>query len=138
MPSGLPEGRRTDHACQPCFDRLSTGLTCVTGLSVWHDTPCADGRPRWQRGTSGATLGTTPGALVNAEHFAQRRCVSRGSPDPRGAQPRQTIAVDRALPGQELVHGQRVTLARFLQAQQTATDCGHYLRLAPYDPALSI
>src|SRR5581483_6725455 len=58
--------------------------------------------------------------------------------DPRGAQPRQTIAVDRALPGQELVHGQRVTLARFLQAQQTATDCGHYLRLAPYDPALSI
>src|SRR5262249_18265285 len=58
--------------------------------------------------------------------------------DARGAQPRQAVALDRALPRQELVDGQLVALARFLEAQQASAHGRDDLCLAPDHPALGV
>ena len=48
------------------------------------------------------------------------------------------MLVDRALPGEELIHRQPVAFARFLQAEQSAAYGSHHLGLAPDDPALGV
>src|SRR4029453_7370814 len=58
--------------------------------------------------------------------------------DAGGAQPGQAEAIDRTLPGEELVHRQRVALAGLFQAPQAPTHRCHDFRFAPYDPALGI
>jgi hypothetical protein len=54
--------------------------------------------------------------------------------DPGGAQPGQTMLVDRELPGKEFVNGQRVTAAGFLKGKQAAADRSYDLGLAADDP----
>src|SRR6185295_1362167 len=56
--------------------------------------------------------------------------------DARSAQARQTVAVDRSLPRQELVDGQLIALACLFEAEQAATDRRDNLCLPPNDPAL--
>jgi hypothetical protein len=51
-------------------------------------------------------------------------------------QARETVLIDGKLPGQELVHGQRLTAAGFFEGQQAATDCGNNFGLAANDPPL--
>ena len=51
-----------------------------------------------------------------------------------GAEPRQAVAVDRTLPGEELLHGQRVAGAGLFQPQQAAADRGDDFGLAADDP----
>ncbi len=56
----------------------------------------------------------------------------------RGAQARQTVIVDRRLPGQEFLNGERIALTGFLQAQQaTAHRCDNF-RLATDHPTARI
>lgn len=51
-----------------------------------------------------------------------------------GPQPRQTVLVDRKLPGQEFVDGQRVAAAGFLKGKQATANGGNDLSLAADDP----
>src|SRR4051794_16285640 len=55
--------------------------------------------------------------------------------DARGAQPRQSVLVDRALPAQELVDREGISVARLLKAEQPPPDRGNDLGLAADDPA---
>src|SRR5437879_5576723 len=52
----------------------------------------------------------------------------------RGAQAGEAMLVDRILPGQEFLDGERVTTARFLERKQTAAHSCHHLGFAPDDP----
>jgi hypothetical protein len=54
--------------------------------------------------------------------------------DSRGTQPSKAVLIDRKLPGQEFVDGQRVTAAGLLEGEQTATDGGNDFGLAADDP----
>src|SRR3546814_7705786 len=45
---------------------------------------------------------------------------------------------DRSLPGYELLQGQVIALAGFRDRQQTTSDCGNDLCLAPHNPPLGI
>src|SRR4029077_17459705 len=54
--------------------------------------------------------------------------------DTRGTQAGQAVTVDRILPGEEFLDGQRVTRARLFERQKPATNRGHHLRLAADDP----
>src|SRR5215510_14425489 len=56
--------------------------------------------------------------------------------DARGAQAGQTMLVDRELPGQEFVHGQRVAAAGFLEGEQAASDRRDDFGLAANNPPL--
>src|SRR5262245_58644386 len=58
--------------------------------------------------------------------------------DARGAQPRQAVALYRALPREELIDGELVALARLLEAQQASAHGRDVLRLAPDHPTLGI
>src|SRR5262249_22988060 len=51
---------------------------------------------------------------------------------------RKAMLIDRALPGEELVDGQLVALAGFLNAEQASAHRGDHLGLAPDDPALCV
>src|SRR5918995_3021448 len=53
-----------------------------------------------------------------------------------GAQPGQTVLVDRELPGQELVHGQGIATARLFERQEATANGGDNLSLAADDPPL--
>src|ERR1700752_4872849 len=73
-----------------------------------------------------------------------RRCVSIALKngrllaillDARGTQTGETVTVDRILPGEKLLDRQRITRARFLERQKSATNRRHHLRLAADDPA---
>src|SRR5262245_66123157 len=55
--------------------------------------------------------------------------------DARGAQPGETMLVDRSLPGKELLDGQRIPRAGFLERPKAATHRGDHLRLSAGDPA---
>src|SRR3954452_21513067 len=55
--------------------------------------------------------------------------------DTGGAKSRQTMLVDRKLPGEEFVNRQGITAAGLLEGEKTATDCGDNLGLAADDPA---
>ena len=55
-----------------------------------------------------------------------------------GAQPWKAVLVDRTLPGQEFIDGQRVSLAGFLDAEETAAHSRYHFRLAPDDPTLGV
>lgn len=57
---------------------------------------------------------------------------------PRRAETGEAMLVDGALPGQEFVERQSVTLTRLLDTDQAATDSGHDLGLSADDPTLSI
>jgi hypothetical protein len=54
--------------------------------------------------------------------------------DARGAQAGQTMLVDRELPGEEFVDGQRVAAAGFLEGKQAATHGRDNFGLAADDP----
>ena len=54
--------------------------------------------------------------------------------DAGGAQPGKAVLVDGKLPGQEFVHGQRVTVAGLLEGEQTAADCGNNFGLTADNP----
>src|SRR6186997_268605 len=54
----------------------------------------------------------------------------------RRTQPGKAVLVDRVLPGQEFLDGERVAGAGLFQRQQSATDRGDHLCLAADDPAL--
>src|SRR5579862_156221 len=56
----------------------------------------------------------------------------------RGAQTSKAVSVDRLLPGEEFLHGQRVARARLLKAEQPAAHRGDYLSLAADNPPLGI
>src|ERR1043165_7142014 len=55
--------------------------------------------------------------------------------DARGTQARKTVTVDRILPGEKLLDGERVTRARFLEREKPATNRRHHLGLATDHPA---
>ena len=66
-----------------------------------------------------------------------RRCSARLFAillDAGGSEPRQAVAVDRTLPGEEFLDGQRVAAAGFLQRQKPAADGGDDFGLAPDHP----
>jgi hypothetical protein len=54
--------------------------------------------------------------------------------DARGAQAGQAMLVDGQLPTEELLSGQRVALAGFFEAEQTATDGSDNFGFATDDP----
>src|SRR6202008_1161118 len=56
--------------------------------------------------------------------------------DARGAQARKPVLVDRELPGQEFVHGQRVAAAGLLEGEQAAANRSDDFSLAANDPPL--
>src|SRR4051794_14437975 len=56
--------------------------------------------------------------------------------DSRGAQSGEAMPIDRALPAQILLDGERVACTRFFEAEQAASHRRHHLRLAADDPAL--
>src|SRR6187397_2284464 len=56
--------------------------------------------------------------------------------NPRRTQPGKAVLVDRVLPGEEFLDGERVAGAGLFQRQQSATDRGDHLCLAADDPAL--
>src|ERR1700758_1513587 len=56
--------------------------------------------------------------------------------DSGGPQSRKTMLVDRELPGQEFVDGQRVAAASFLEGQQAAANRGNDFGLATDTPPL--
>src|SRR5262245_3284899 len=58
--------------------------------------------------------------------------------DAGGAQTGQAVLIDGPLPAQELIDRERVTLAGFLEADQTAADGGDHLCLAANDPPFGI
>src|SRR5262249_8177625 len=53
----------------------------------------------------------------------------------RRAQTSEAMLINRCLPGQELLDGQRVTRTSFLEGQQSATDRCDHLRFSADDPA---
>src|SRR2546421_11228304 len=55
--------------------------------------------------------------------------------DTRGTQAGKAVAVDRILPGEEFLDGQRVTRTPLFERQKSATNRGHHLRLAADDPS---
>src|SRR4051812_18137711 len=55
--------------------------------------------------------------------------------DARGAKSGEAVLVDRILPGEELLDGQRVARAGFLEGEQAAAHGSHDFRLAADDPA---
>jgi hypothetical protein len=57
--------------------------------------------------------------------------------DPGGPEARQAMLIDGELPGQELVHGQRIAAAGLFQGEQTTTDCGDNFGLAADHPPFS-
>src|SRR5689334_19210782 len=54
--------------------------------------------------------------------------------DAGGAQPREAVLVDRELPGQELVHRQRVTAAGFFEREKSAANRSDDFGLTANDP----
>ena len=58
--------------------------------------------------------------------------------DASGTQAGQTVLIDGPLPTQELIDCERVALAGFLEADQTASDGSDYLCLAANDPPFGI
>src|SRR5947208_16326891 len=56
--------------------------------------------------------------------------------DARGAQARQTVLIDRELPGEEFVDGQRVAAAGLLKGKQAAANGSNNFSLAANDPPL--
>ncbi len=56
--------------------------------------------------------------------------------DARGAQPSKTMLVDRVLPGKELLNGQRISGAGFLERLKAATYRRDHFGLSTDDPAL--
>jgi len=58
--------------------------------------------------------------------------------DASGTQAGQAVLIDGPLPAQELIDRERVTLAGFLEADQTAADGGDHLCLAANDPPFGI
>jgi hypothetical protein len=55
--------------------------------------------------------------------------------DARGAQAGQTVLIDGELPAQEFLGGEGVSLAGFLQAEQSAPDGGDHFGLATDHPS---
>ena len=55
--------------------------------------------------------------------------------DARGPQAGQAMLIDGQLPAEELLGGQRIALAGFFEAEQTAADGSHNLGLAADNPA---
>src|SRR5262249_58184162 len=53
----------------------------------------------------------------------------------RDPQTRHTVALDHALPAEELLNRKAITLARFFEADEPAANRSHDLRLAANDPA---
>ncbi len=47
------------------------------------------------------------------------------------------MLIDRTLPGQKLVHGQLITIAGFLNAEETTAHGRYDFRLAANDPSAS-
>lgn len=57
---------------------------------------------------------------------------------PRCAETRKAMLVDRTLPRQEFVDGQRISFASLLDAEKTAAYSGNHLSLAADDPSFRI
>ena len=55
--------------------------------------------------------------------------------DTGGAQSRQTMLINRKLPGKEFVDGQGVTAAGLFEGKQTAADCGNDFGFTPNNPS---
>src|SRR3954466_8716130 len=51
------------------------------------------------------------------------------------AQAGKPVLIDRMLPAEEFLGGQRITLAGFVEAEESAANRRDHLRLAPNDPA---
>ena len=58
--------------------------------------------------------------------------------DARGAQAGKTMIVDGGLPGQELLDRQLISLAGFIEAEQTTANGSHHLGLPANDPATRV
>src|SRR5262249_28270901 len=56
--------------------------------------------------------------------------------DAGGAQAGEAVAIDRVLPGEELLDRERVARARLFERQESATHRGDHLGLAADDPTL--
>src|SRR5262245_54086955 len=54
--------------------------------------------------------------------------------DAGGAQARETMLVDRELPGKKFVDRQRVAAASFLEGKKAAADCGNDFGFTADDP----
>jgi hypothetical protein len=58
--------------------------------------------------------------------------------NPGSAQPGKAVFVDRGLPIQKLVNAERVSLARFLEAQKASADSRHHLRFSADHPTTGV
>ena len=56
--------------------------------------------------------------------------------DPRRAQAGKAVLIDRVLPGEEFLDGQRIAAARFFERKQSAANSGDDFGLAANDPTL--
>jgi hypothetical protein len=56
--------------------------------------------------------------------------------DSGGAQSGKAMLIDRKLPGEEFIDGQRIAAAGFLKREQAAADCGNDFGLTAYNPPL--
>src|ERR1700755_2037174 len=78
--------------------------------------------------------------LAGRGRFSSNALVRKGQEllaillDAGGAQAREAVLIDRELPGQELVHRQRVTAAGFFQGKQSAANSGDDLGLTANNP----
>ena len=54
--------------------------------------------------------------------------------NPGGSQAGKAVLIDRVLPGEELVDGQRVSAAGFLKGKQATADGSNNLSLTANDP----
>src|SRR5262245_19023328 len=67
-----------------------------------------------------------------------RRCVALLAVllDTRGAQARESVLVNRVLPGEEFLDCKRIAAARLFKRQQAAAHCCDHFSLAADDPTL--
>jgi hypothetical protein len=87
--------------------------------------------------------GTEKIGFAGRSRFSSNRTNGRLRPrllaillDSGGSKPRKAVLIDRELPGEEFVDGQRVAAASFLEGKQTAANRGNDFSLATDDPSL--
>ena len=89
-------------------------------MSLRESAPEQMETPACRAGVRGQIQGVLLAILLNA----------------RRTQPGKAVLIDRVLPGEEFLDGERVAGAGLFQRQQSATDRGDHLCLAADDPAL--
>ena len=116
------------------FYNFETAIPCHYGTFGLLD-PTADKFIAEMEGAK--TARARAGARACGDALGRRRLLPVLL-DAGRAQAGEAVLVDRLLPGQELLDGQRVAGAGLLEAEQAAAHGGDDFRLAADDPALGI